>query len=64
MSVLTRDGDGKGACFLARTDSPVEVVDLSRNFGKEIAMTAGLDRSKGDAIIVIDSDTGSARAYF
>jgi len=32
------------------------IVDLSRNFGKEIALTAGLDASKGDAIVVIDAD--------
>ena len=32
------------------------IVDLSRNFGKEIALTAGLDAAKGDAIVVIDAD--------
>ena len=32
------------------------VIELSRNFGKEIAMTAGLDHADGDAVIVIDSD--------
>ena len=31
-------------------------VDLSRNFGKEIAMIAGLDYAKGDAVIFIDAD--------
>jgi len=34
----------------------VAVIDLSRNFGKEIAMTAGLDHAIGDAVIVIDAD--------
>ncbi|MCG8610402.1 MAG: glycosyltransferase family 2 protein, partial [Pseudomonadales bacterium] len=34
----------------------VTVVDLSRNFGKEIAMTAGLDKVDADAVIVIDTD--------
>jgi glycosyltransferase involved in cell wall biosynthesis len=42
--------------FLRDQDSRVEVVDLSRNFGKEIAMTAGFDHAKGDAIVVIDAD--------
>ncbi|XLZ69821.1 glycosyltransferase family 2 protein [Massilia sp. SR12] len=34
----------------------VHVVDLSRNFGKEAALTAGLDRANGDAVVPIDSD--------
>ncbi|MFN8576445.1 MAG: glycosyltransferase family 2 protein [Candidatus Sericytochromatia bacterium] len=37
-------------------DNRVKVVDLSRNFGKELALTAGLDYSKGKAIIPIDID--------
>jgi glycosyltransferase involved in cell wall biosynthesis len=34
----------------------VAIVDLSRNFGKEIATTAGLDQAQGDAVVVIDAD--------
>ena len=37
-------------------DSRITIIDLSRNFGKEIALTAGLDYSSGDAAIVIDAD--------
>jgi glycosyltransferase involved in cell wall biosynthesis len=37
-------------------DPRVAIVDLSRNFGKEIAMSAGLDHAKGDAVVVIDAD--------
>jgi glycosyltransferase involved in cell wall biosynthesis len=37
-------------------DSRITIVDLSRNFGKEIALTAGLDYAIGDAIVVIDTD--------
>jgi glycosyltransferase involved in cell wall biosynthesis len=41
---------------LREHDSSIGIVDLSRNFGKEIAMTAGLDHSRGDAVIIIDAD--------
>lgn len=34
----------------------VQIIDLSRNFGKEAALTAGLDRAMGDAVVPIDSD--------
>ncbi|MET0980485.1 MAG: glycosyltransferase family 2 protein [Telluria sp.] len=34
----------------------VQLVDLSRNFGKEIALTAGIDHADSDAVIVIDAD--------
>jgi glycosyltransferase involved in cell wall biosynthesis len=41
---------------LRATDPHVALINLSRNFGKEIAMTAGLDHAAGDAVIVIDAD--------
>ena len=41
--------------FMAEDDR-VQVIDLSRNFGKEAAMTAGLDAARGDAVVVIDAD--------
>ncbi len=37
-------------------DPHISIVDLSRNFGKEIAMSAGLDHCIGDAVVVIDAD--------
>lgn len=40
----------------AKSDPRVKVVELSRNFGKEAALTAGLDAASGDAVIPIDSD--------
>jgi glycosyltransferase involved in cell wall biosynthesis len=41
---------------LAASDIRVTIVDLSRNFGKEIALAAGLDHARGDAVVVIDAD--------
>ncbi|CAN0618605.1 CPS-53 (KpLE1) prophage; bactoprenol glucosyl transferase [Burkholderia multivorans] len=37
-------------------DARVRVVDLSRNFGKEAALTAGLDYATGDAVVPFDAD--------
>jgi glycosyltransferase involved in cell wall biosynthesis len=41
---------------LADTDSRVSTLRLSRNFGKELALTAGLDHADADAAVVIDAD--------
>ena len=41
---------------LTLEDQRFKVVELSRNFGKEAALTAGLDLAKGDLIIPLDSD--------
>jgi polyisoprenyl-phosphate glycosyltransferase len=41
---------------LRSRDGRVAILNLSRNFGKEIAVTAGLDHAEGDAAIVIDAD--------
>lgn len=41
---------------LAASDDRVSTVHLSRNFGKEAAMTAGLDVAKGDAVAIFDVD--------
>jgi len=42
--------------LLQKTDSRVKIVQLKRNFGHEIAMTAGMDYAKGDAVIFMDAD--------
>jgi len=41
---------------LAENDPRVACVDLSRSFGKEIALTAGLDHAGGDAVVILDAD--------
>jgi len=52
----SRDGTLEVMKILRAHDKRVAIIDLSRNFGKEIAMTAGFDYSRGDAVIVIDAD--------
>lgn len=41
---------------LARQDPDVSLLRLSRNFGKEIALTAGLDHVDGGAVMILDAD--------
>ena len=41
---------------LRRQDPRIGLISLSRNFGKEIALTAGLDHARGQAVVVIDAD--------
>ena len=40
----------------ASNNAAVKVIELSRNFGKESAITAGIDHSAGDAVVIIDAD--------
>lgn len=41
---------------LQASDSRVRVVALSRNFGHQIAVSAGLEHASGDAVVIIDAD--------
>jgi len=41
---------------LAERDGRVRYIDFSRNFGHQIAVTAGLDRALGAAVVIIDAD--------
>jgi len=41
---------------LAKIDTSVKYINFSRNFGHQIAVTAGLDKAKGDRIVIIDAD--------
>ena len=58
--VYVNDGSSDGTIGVMRrlrdVDPRVAIVDLSRNFGKEIALTAGIDFARGDAVVVIDAD--------
>jgi dolichol-phosphate mannosyltransferase len=41
---------------LAERDPAIEVYSLSRNFGHQVALSAGLDAARGDAVVMMDSD--------
>jgi glycosyltransferase involved in cell wall biosynthesis len=59
-AVLVNDGSRDATLpmieALRASDPRIAIVNLSRNFGKEIATTAGLDHARGAAVIVIDAD--------
>ena len=50
------DGSRDVLRSLAQTVDTVALLGLSRNFGKEIAISAGLEAARGDAVIIIDAD--------
>jgi glycosyltransferase involved in cell wall biosynthesis len=52
----SKDNTLKKVVEFSGQNSRIKVIDLSRNFGKEIALSAGIDYSQGDAVIPIDSD--------
>ncbi|MDQ6836514.1 MAG: glycosyltransferase family 2 protein [Actinomycetota bacterium] len=58
--VLVDDGSTDGSPLildrLAQSDTRVRVVHLSRNFGHQTALTAGLDHAQGDAVVMLDAD--------
>src|SRR6185312_17102099 len=58
--VFVNDGSTDPSLLAVRelqaSDPRIALVNLSRNFGKEIAVTAGLDHVRGEAAIVIDAD--------
>jgi dolichol-phosphate mannosyltransferase len=41
---------------LARSDTRVKLLRLSRNFGHQLAITAGMDHADGDAVVIMDAD--------
>jgi len=52
----SRDATYEIMCGLREADARVTTVKLSRNFGKELALTAGIDAADADAVIIIDAD--------
>lgn len=58
--IYVNDGSTDSSLQLLKTlqnkDENICILNLSRNFGKEIAIQAGLDKAEGDAVIIIDAD--------
>ena len=52
----SKDGTVREVKKLIEQDSRVHIVSFSRNFGKEAAMFAGLEKSKGDYVVMMDVD--------
>lgn len=52
----SRDGTMKRLRAIAGEHKEVRVISFSRNFGHQLAVTAGMDNARGDALIIIDAD--------
>jgi dolichol-phosphate mannosyltransferase len=52
----SRDASYPLMVTLAGRDHRIKVLQLSRNFGHQVALTAGIERSSGDAVLVMDAD--------
>lgn len=50
------DGSAEWVASKAASDPRVRLLRLSRNFGHQIAITAGLDHAEGDAVVIMDAD--------
>lgn len=58
--IVVNDGSQDRTAEIVRelhaADSRVKLVDFARNFGHQLAVTAGLDHARGDAVVMIDAD--------
>ena len=52
----SRDATGEKLRALAAADKRVKVIALSRNFGHQAAISAGLEHARGDVVVMIDAD--------
>lgn len=59
----SRDKTYANCLKLQKKDQRVKILKLKRNFGHEIAMTAGMDYAKGDAVIFMDADLQHPPVY-
>lgn len=58
--IFVNDGSNDNSLFVlkkfANEDQTIKIIDLSKNFGKEIALSVGIIQAKGDCVISIDAD--------
>lgn len=52
----SRDGTLPALMRAAERDPAVKIIDFAKNFGHQIAVTAGLDTASGQAVVIIDAD--------
>lgn len=52
----SRDGTARFLVHWAKQDKRVKVLQFSRNFGHQAAVTAGLDHARGEALVIMDAD--------
>jgi dolichol-phosphate mannosyltransferase len=52
----SQDSSYRQLIELAQHDSTLKVIKFSRNFGHQIAISAGMENAKGDAVVIIDAD--------
>jgi len=52
----SRDRSAEIMQELRRQDPRVKIIDFAKNFGHQLAVTAGLDYAEGDAVVIIDAD--------
>ena len=52
----SRDGSAKMLQGMAEKEPRYKVISFARNFGHQIAITAGMDRAEGEAVVVMDAD--------
>ena len=58
--IFVNDGSKDSSAYIlekhAKEDKSIKIINFSRNFGHQMALSAGLDYSKGDYIAIIDAD--------
>ena len=58
--IFINDGSKDNTYFklgqIAKNNPQVRIINFARNFGHQIAITAGMDYAKGDAVVIIDAD--------